>query len=153
MRIGDVFQTFEALVAERGWTEHAPPTALSLTELVLDWYATSRVEGVDLDADGDMLLFQWGTYDWGEGPSYQVDITRQIIDTDGEDDDGAIWQLSARLHYSAEPESSAIGAGDGWCHRPEDVDAFRSFIEESAGAAFTQRHDAIRFDIGLGQAG
>ena len=26
-----------------------------------------------------MLLYQWGTYDWGEGKYFQIDITRQFI--------------------------------------------------------------------------
>lgn len=27
--------------------------------------------------DGDMLLFQWGTYDWGDDPNYAVNLCRK----------------------------------------------------------------------------
>jgi hypothetical protein len=36
-------------------------------ELMLAFYRDERAAGCPIDADGDMLLFQWGTYDWGEG--------------------------------------------------------------------------------------
>jgi hypothetical protein len=35
-------------------------------EATVHWYETQRVDDVD-DDDGDMLPFQWGTDDWGDG--------------------------------------------------------------------------------------
>lgn len=32
-----------------------------------------------------MLLFQWGTYDWGHGPHFEVDLTRELIRHGAED--------------------------------------------------------------------
>ena len=56
-----------------------------------------------------MLLHQWGTYDWGEGPSFQFDITRQLISVAGADDD--MWQLSVTLHFRAERRSASRRRG------------------------------------------
>lgn len=48
------------------------------------FYGEVRADDVDLESDGDMLLFQWGTHDWGNGPMFEVDITRQFIRGAGE---------------------------------------------------------------------
>ena len=39
--------------------------AAEALELMAAFYRDVRAEDCDLDADGDMLLFQWGVYDWG----------------------------------------------------------------------------------------
>ncbi len=36
---------------------------------------------------GDMLLFQWGINDWGNGPALEINITRQLIATDDDGDE------------------------------------------------------------------
>lgn len=56
-------------------------------EAMLDFYSVERADGCSIDGDGDMLLFQWGTQDWGTGESFEFNITRQFILGRGEDDD------------------------------------------------------------------
>lgn len=36
-------------------------------EAMLSFYRNTRAEGCDHNGQGDMLLFQGGTYDWGNG--------------------------------------------------------------------------------------
>ncbi len=52
-------------------------------DLMTSFYLEERAEGCGIDNDGDMLLYQWGTYDWGEGESFEFDITRQLIPAGG----------------------------------------------------------------------
>jgi hypothetical protein len=100
-------------------------------EAILAFYASERAAGT-IANDGDMLLYQWGTYDWGRGRHFELDITRQLILGEGEDDD--IWQLSLTFLYEPSDELDAVGSGDRWCKSPaERHDLFR-FITE--GAAF-----------------
>ena len=54
---------------------------------MLRFYGDESVAGCRDDGAGDMLLYQWGTYDWGAGESFEFDITRQLIFADDEDDD------------------------------------------------------------------
>jgi hypothetical protein len=35
---------------------------------MIEFYVDVRADDVRLDDDGDMFLFQWGTWDWGDGP-------------------------------------------------------------------------------------
>jgi hypothetical protein len=97
---------------------------------LLEFYANVRVADVDLDADGDMLLFQWGTYDWGDGPMFEFDVTRQLIGSGGEDDD--IWQLHVTYRFAPSEALRSLGKGNRWCARPDQLAEFRRFIENHA---------------------
>ena len=99
-------------------------------ELMLSFYEEERVEGCEVSEDGDMLLYQWGTYDWGEGKTFDFDITRQLIGPGGEDED--IFQLSLTFRFAPTTESRAIESGNRWCSRPGEAESFREFIHKSA---------------------
>jgi len=97
--------------------------------LMLNFYQDERVEGCEVD-DSDMLLYQWGTYDWGKGAAaYEVDITRQLIGPGFEDED--IFQLSLTFKFAPTIELRAVENGNRWCPRPEEVESFRDFIHNS----------------------
>ena len=109
-------------------------------EAMLAFYAAIRVSDCDLDCDGDMLLFQWGTCDWGAGLRFQVDITRQFIAGCGEDDN--IWQLQLTFAFPPADLLRAVGKGDRWCRSPAEVGDFAAFIQgHSALAAVGARSD------------
>jgi hypothetical protein len=89
------------------------------------FYKAQRFEDVD---DGfDWLWFQYGTYDWGGGHSFELDLTRQFIvhQASGED---AIWQLHLVLHF---PPGSAPGRGIETCEDPASADKFRDTVMHS----------------------
>ncbi len=105
------------------------------------FYCDVRCSGVDMDRDGDTLLFQWGTYDWGDGEHFEIDITRQLIRPESEDED--IWQLHLTYQYPPAAELRALGKGHRWCHGLEEVRAFEGFVRNhGALAAGAGRNDA-----------
>ena len=79
----------------------------------------------------DMLLYQWGTYDWGKGKYFELNITRQFIEAELDGDD-AISQLSLTYKYKPGTELDALPADNCWEDAKPD---FRQFI--LASAAFT----------------
>lgn len=79
----------------------------------------------------DMLLYQWGSYDWGTGKYFELNITRQFIEAELEDDD-AISQLSLTYKYNPSVELERLGAGNFWEDGPSE---FRQFITASASFA------------------
>lgn len=93
---------------------------------MLGFYRSVRATDVSLDADGDMLSFQWGTYDWGHGPHFEVDLTRQFIRSGAEDDD--IWQLQLTYRFTPTELTSGLGKGDRWCRGPDELSAFERFV-------------------------
>lgn len=98
--------------------------------LMLAFYQDERADGCEIDEDGDMLLYQWGCHDWGEGESFDFNITRQFMDAAGEDE--GIQQLSLTFKFKPTDSLRILGDGNRWCHSPDEISEFRSFIEASA---------------------
>jgi hypothetical protein len=115
MRIEDAQMAFEDLVQARGWDIDllTPPQAV---EAMVGFYRDERTDECDLEARGDMLLFQWGIYDWGDGEFFEYDLTRQLIPA-GEEDP-PIFQLSLTLQYEPTPALHQLGIGNRWCKHP-----------------------------------
>jgi len=125
MKAADALDEFKHFLKARG----ANVDALSVRQgidAMIEFYRSTRADDCDLDRDGDMLLFQWGTYDWGQGRRSELDITRQFIPAGGEDED--IWQLS--LTFLFDPNLNANG--NRWCMSPTELDDFVAFVGSHA---------------------
>jgi len=91
--------------------------------------------------DHDMLLFQWGTYDCGEGLVFEFDLARQFI-ADGDDEDSEPWQLHVTFRFPPTPELGGVVKGNRWCHDLGELPAFRGFVLASpAYVAVADRTD------------
>jgi len=100
-------------------------------ELLIDFYREVRPsDAATVEEGGDMLLYQWGTYDWGNGSNFEINLTRQIIAPDAEGDED-IWQLGLTYRFKPSPELAQLGGGDEWCRDPNRLLAFRETIEKS----------------------
>ncbi len=54
---------------------------------MIQFYAHERADDCDVTRDHDMLLFQWGTYGWGQGEKFEIDVVHQVVLPDESDDD------------------------------------------------------------------
>ena len=110
-------------------------TASEGVEAMLAFYASERCDGCVLEEDGDMLLFQWGTYTWGDSTHFELNVTRQLMSGSGgggdedEDDDEGILQLSLTFRFLPTAELQALGSGNEWCGAPSGLPAFRAYID------------------------
>jgi hypothetical protein len=119
------------------FTERLEAAGLSLAtltpaagiEVMLDYYAEERADGCILKWDGDMLLFEWGTYDWGNGPAFEVNITRQLIDTNDEETEPQ--QLSLTFRFDPAIAPAGLDAGNKWCKSPRTLPTFRRFLSRA----------------------
>ena len=127
-------------------------------DAMLDFF---RAQRFDFQGE-DWLLFQYGTYDWGDGPYFEIDITRQFaveIDYDeesGDDDEGeGMWQLSLTFRFTPEPALDALGSDHRWCksHAPEVVAEFESFIRTSRPYLALANRRAEKVDLDYEDAG
>lgn len=83
--------------------------------LMVDFFASTVPDGaVPEDQDGDMLLYEWGTFDWGQGPAFTLSLRRQIIYPDGPSDQ-EIWQLAVSYEYEPRTVFKELGQGEQWC--------------------------------------
>jgi hypothetical protein len=99
-------------------------------EVMSKFYKDERVDGCDLAEDGDMLLHQWGCNDWGDGESFELNITRQLMAVSGDDEE--IRQLSLTFKFEPTDSLRKAGSGNRWCSTPSDLKSFRTFINGSA---------------------
>jgi hypothetical protein len=117
-----------------------------LFEAVLDLYEGERINGTSLEEGGDMLLFQWGSYDWGNGRFFELDLTRQAIPS-GEEDP-PILQLHCTFRY--EPAVfDGIDAGNLWCESPADIVGFARFVLSSEALRQTVDQVHVSFSSDL----
>jgi hypothetical protein len=139
MTLKHALKDFERHIKRAGDSQ-VPSTPLDGAKRMLSFYRDVRAADVDLDADGDMLLFQWGTYDWGDGDLFEFDIVRQLIGDTGEDDD--IWQLHLVYRFAPSDALRSLGHGERWCSQPDELDAFELFMtNHPASTAVGSRAD------------
>jgi len=98
---------------------------------LLAFYADQPADGVNMDEDGDMLLFQWGVYNFSGPPTFQINLTRQFILPDEDEP----YQLSLTFHHAPSDQMKALKEGNRWCHSTADLPEFTTFIDRSAAVA------------------
>ena len=116
------------------------------------------------EEDGDMLLFQLGTYDWGEGRWFELDITRQFLDLehvyaddeeedddeeddDFDDDQATMSQMHLTFRFKPTPELDALGASNRWNEGAEPEPRFVSFIFDSPAMALLGDRQADEIEL------
>jgi hypothetical protein len=144
-RHGDAQPAFERFLAARDLRCEALTIPVGM-DAMLAFYSDVRASFVDLDGDGDMLLFQFGTYDLGRGRHFRFDLTRQLRWTDDEDDD-RIYQLHLTFLLTPTPASDALGRGNRWCRSPERRDDLRAFIVASPAYAAACDASDLRVEL------
>ena len=138
---------FEAILSQRE-NRDSPDVLFSS---LLDFYRDERVEDCRIEDDGDMLLYQWGTYDWGQGRWFDLSITRQFIPEGGEDDE--IFQLLVSAKYSPTPDLDSLGSGNRWCGSPDELSQFDEFVSASAALKKLADQPCDKLEVEYNQAG
>ncbi len=121
-----------------------------LLALSVALYRELKVKGISDsdDADNDMLLYQYGTFDWGDefGRHFSLDITRQFCDPEQDEP----YQLRFTLIY--EPEHfKGIQAYDCWSDSYSDINHFAASIETTEGFQAAAKHAPITYELCLEQ--
>ena len=140
MRSGDALSELQRRIA-------SPLDSISLHDglgAMIELYRAARTDDCSVDEDGDMLLFQWGTYDWGKGPYFEIDLTRQFAPTGG--DDEQIWQLSLTFLFWP---TRTLEAGHRWCARPAELDDFARFMWSHPALGGTEEPVRVELDYNL----
>ncbi len=150
MKIADAETSFRSYLEARDLrVDHAD--AVDLILAMIDWYEAERAEDtVAIEDDGDQLLFQWGTFDWGDGPALEVGISRQFISLDS---DGPIRQLALVFRYPASAETEKLYDDAWWCRGPVDVAGFRKDVRSTDVARFATRGTPTARQLAFGNAG
>ena len=128
MKTREALNRFETRLENQGLDLGSSVPSAGLMALVA-FYREVRAEDVELMADGDMLVFQWGTYDRGQGAQFELNLTRQLMYVADEEDD--VFKLSLTYGYPPSDELGALGNREQWCFHPDELDDLVAIIEAS----------------------
>ncbi len=141
---------FESFVGEHGATI-ATLTPEAGVRFMLDFYREVRAEGVAaLDEDGDTLLFEWGTFDWGRGNHFEIIIQRQFVDAESQDDD-AISQLRLTFYFLPTKDRLELKDGARWCDQPKWLSELETFVRDSAAYQAVSASHAAAIELTYGR--
>ena len=116
---------FEEFIENRGSALPALTVCTGVAEM-LSFYESVAPLGCTIE-NGDMLLLQWGTYDWGDDPQFEINIARQFMESAAEDND-AISQLQVTFKFPPDKDTAALGNGNRWCNSQSEIQQFREYI-------------------------
>lgn len=119
-------------------------------EAMLAYYLEEPAAGCRYEADGDMLLFQWGTYTgYGRDRAFEVSITRQLNPDDDEEDE--MRQLRLTFRYAPAAGETAGRGASKWCASPSDLAAFRRYVAASRAMAAVGQQPAESVELVYGR--
>ena len=98
-------------------------------DFMLTFYTQVEAEGCTAQSQ-DMLLFEWGTYNWGKGTFFELGISRQFMET-GTEGEPEISQLRLVFKYSPNGALAAYGEGNRWCGSRSELPEFKRFVHKN----------------------
>lgn len=110
-------------------------------------YISERIAQTNIDEDGDMLLYQWGTY----RGFFEVDLTRQIMLNLADPDEAAdsIVQLSVTFRFNLTADTMSISNGNCWCNTLSEVEEFKTMLTDSAAFIWAQQAAVVDISVSV----
>ncbi|MEO0604839.1 MAG: hypothetical protein AAF211_25630 [Myxococcota bacterium] len=122
----------ETLAGEHDALVNAAATPQDALVAVARHYRAVRQATAPLDEDGDMLLFEWGTYGFDDAPErFLVLLTRQLLTPSEDPDEQHIIQVKVEFGRPPSARTDGLGSGEAWCSHPDEVDDFVAMIRTS----------------------
>lgn len=95
--------------------------------------------------DSDMILFQYGTYDWdGKGAKFELDFTRQIADPDGDE----FFQISLTLYYKP-ADIGDIKASNRWSINDPTIEDWLTTIKNTEGFKRSAKAIPFKYEVDI----
>jgi hypothetical protein len=128
----DLLAGFQHFASATGVEPNSDPHS-AVFDTMLRYYAEVRVNGCDPADDEDMLLLDWGSYDWGAGRAYEIDLSRQVL-VPGRTDE-AVLQLHVVYRFPNTGDLAKIPVGNDWWGTPGTVDEFAGVLQDNVAVA------------------
>ena len=130
--------------------ENRELNALLLIELSASLFQELKIENISGNEsdDSDMLLYQYGVYDWGDefGEHFSFDITRQFFKPEEDEP----YQLNFTLIYESE-QFKALKDYNCWSMSFSDLENFIEHIKTTEGYRLADTSTPNGYIIGFSQ--
>jgi hypothetical protein len=138
----DAEAAFLAYATDRGVNLHRCLVREGFEQMIA-FKRDEAAEGVEAD-DGDILLYQWGTFDWDGTPHFEISLTRQFVEANVPEDD-AMSQLALTFRFAANPQYDHLGEGTEWFEDDTTLQDAEAFVRSHP--AFVAVDSAAPLDI------
>ncbi len=91
--------------------------------------------------DADMLLFQYGVYDWGSGKNLEIDFARQLVKND------AIKQVHITLKFPYEEKFSKIESYEEWYNSSSSEKTVKEWHDEIEKQAIFEEINGMKYSL------
>lgn len=145
MKSSDALSTLTGMITAAGVNLASPSVAdLSKALTVFRDFSEIPVDDVNKDEDGDMVLLQYGTYDWGSGEFFEVDLVRQLMPPgeEYEEDDDLIFQLHCTFRFEPTESLRAFGSFERWMSVGHE-DTFWNEIQVMSAFGLTENPSSL----------
>lgn len=142
----DLQAGFEHFAAATGVDLGGDPHARVL-DAMLRFYAEVRVNGCDPADDEDMLLLDWGSYDWGQGRAYEIDLSRQVV-LPGRGAE-AVVELHVVYRFPNTGDLARIPVGNDWWGSAGSVDDFAEVLRSNVAVSAAAEAEPLSLEIYL----
>ena len=119
-----------------------------LLQLMIDFYNEYQVQNVDSTIpDNDMLLFEYGIYDWqdGKGENFTISIVRQFYIENGESE--GFTQLHLVLYFDKDEFEGAEASANKWSVDFETIGEWKQYVIEMKAFKLVEDKQPHSFDI------
>ena len=93
------------------------------------------------DEDADMLLFQYGVYDWGEGKNLEIDFVRQLV----KNDDFIQIHISIKIPYT--DKFSEVQPYNEWYNSSSSDMSLDSWRDKIQNMTIFNIIDSMKYEI------
>jgi len=122
-------------------------TPTQALEAMFEFYQTVQILPKIEDPEQDMLLFQYGVYDWNDtGDTFEFNLTRQVKSPHPDDDE--YYQLSLTLLYEPD-EMEPVDDLNAWSVDFEDLNTWKAHIIGTKGYEQAAKYQPYSFRVEL----
>ena len=93
------------------------------------------------DEDADMLLFQYGVYDWGDGKNLEIDFVRQLLRNDN------IIQIHITIKIPYTEKLSNIDSYEEWYNSSTSDISIDSWRNKIQSMPIFETIDSMKYEI------
>ena len=145
MNSGHVIDSFGRYLRGKGVTMNSLSLS-SFPGLFVGYYLDVQFDNLDLENDGDLLLYQYGTYDWGSDMFFTIDFVRQFcVMPDGELDPD-IFQQHITFYFDPHAFEN-IQSFNVWSSKCSDVTEFELIIVTSTGFSAAASTESLKQEM------